>query len=99
MDNTVSPEFPASHILLKEEEAQSIAALDESLRGVDSEMERINGFLGIAPDGWTPNESFESAKERARLVREEKLVGDSDDPWLKGMTEKRRPFDDCNTDE
>jgi hypothetical protein len=56
MDNTVPPEFPACHIMLKEQEAQRIAALDESLREVDSEMERINGFLGIAPKGWTPNE-------------------------------------------
>jgi hypothetical protein len=36
--------------MLKEQEAQRIAALDESLREVDSGMERINGFLGIAPD-------------------------------------------------
>lgn len=51
-------------------------------------MERINGFLGIAPDGWMPNESFESAKERAGLTKEEEIAAISDDPWLKEMTGK-----------
>jgi len=50
--------------MLKEQETQRIAALDESLREMNFEMERIDGFLGIAPDGWMPDESFESAKER-----------------------------------
>ncbi|KAF2254418.1 hypothetical protein BU26DRAFT_527541 [Trematosphaeria pertusa] len=80
------------------QEAQRRAALDESLREVDSEMERINGVLGIASDGWTPNESFESAKERARLIREEGLAVVGDDR-LKEMTEQHWPFDDCNEDE
>ncbi|KAF2258095.1 hypothetical protein CC78DRAFT_587545 [Lojkania enalia] len=91
--------IPACPIMLREQEVQRRAALDESLREVDSEMERINGVLGIASDGWTPNESFESAKERARLIREEGLAAVSDDPWLKEMTEQHWPFDDCNEDE
>ena len=86
-------------VLLVEEEAQRITALDESLRDFDNEMERINGVLGVASDGWTPNESFESAKERAKLIKEEGLAAVSDDPWLMEMTEKHWPFDDFNEDE
>jgi hypothetical protein len=40
----------------------------------------------------------ESAKERARLIREEELAVVSDDPWLKELTEEHWPFDDCNED-
>lgn len=91
--------IPACPVMLSEQEVQRRAALDESLREVDSEMERINGVLGIASDGWTPNESFDSAKERATLIREEGLAAVSDDPWLRRMTEQHWPFDDCNEDE
>jgi hypothetical protein len=91
--------IPACPIVLREQEAQRQATLDESLREVDSEMERINGLLGIASDGWTPNESFERAKERTRKIREEGLAAVGYDPWLKEMTEKHWPFDDCNEDE
>jgi hypothetical protein len=86
-------------IMFKEQEVQIRVALDESLREVDSEMERINRLLGIASDGWTPNDAFESAKERARLIREEGLAAVSDEPWLKEMTEQHWPFDDCDEDE
>jgi hypothetical protein len=91
--------IPACPAVFTEQEVQKKAALDESLREVDSEMERINGLLGVASDGWTSNESFESAKERARMIREEGLASVSDDPWLKEMSEQNWPFDDCNEDE
>lgn len=44
--------------MLKEQEEQRIAALDESLREVGPKMERINGFLGIVPNGRMPNKSW-----------------------------------------
>ncbi|CAO2655038.1 Nn.00g117710.m01.CDS01 [Neocucurbitaria sp. VM-36] len=91
--------IPACPIMLSEQEAQRRAALDDSLCEVDSEMERINGVLGIASDGWTPNESYDSAKERAKFIREEGLAAVGDDPWLTEMTEQHWPFDDCNEDE
>jgi hypothetical protein len=89
---------PACPITIGEQEAQRLATLDESLREVDSEMERITRFLGIASDGWTSNESFESAMERARLIREEGLDAVSDKPWLREMSERHWPFDDCDED-
>jgi len=91
--------IPVCPIMFTEQEVQRRAALDESLREVDSEMERINRVLGIASDGWTPNDAFESAKERAWLIREEGLAAVSDEPWLKEMTEKHWPFDDFDEDE
>jgi hypothetical protein len=91
--------IPACPIMFTEQEVQRQTALNESLREVDSEMERINRMLGIASDGWTSNESFESAKERARLIREEGLAAVSGDPWLKEMTDQHWPFDDCDEDE
>lgn len=59
-------------------------------------MERINGYLGVASDGWTTNESFESVKEKARSIREEGLAAVADDPWLMEMTYRHLPFDDCD---
>lgn len=91
--------FPACPIVLDEQEVQRRASLDDSLREADSEMERINGMLGVASDGWTPNETFESAKERARFIKEEGLAAVADDPWLKEMSDKHWPFDDCDEDE
>jgi hypothetical protein len=91
--------FPPCPILLTEEEAQRRATLDESLREVDTQMERINRVLDVASDGWTTHELYESAKEKARLIRAEGLEAVSDDPWLKEMTEQHWPFDDCNEDE
>lgn len=87
-DDTISP----CPIVLGEQEAQRTAALDASLREVDFEMKQINKFLDITSDGWTLNEWFESAKERARLIRDEGLAAVSDDPWLKKMTEKIGPL-------
>ncbi|KAF1997562.1 hypothetical protein P154DRAFT_547352 [Amniculicola lignicola CBS 123094] len=95
LDSTIS----ACPIMVTEQEVQRRTVLDESLCEVDSDMERINRVLGIASDGWTLNELFESAKERAREIREEGLAAVSDDPWLKEMTEQHWPFDDCNEDE
>ncbi|KAJ8109195.1 hypothetical protein OPT61_g7638 [Boeremia exigua] len=51
--------IPACPITFTEQEVQRRAALDESLREVDSELERINRILGIASDGWTPNDARE----------------------------------------
>ncbi|PVH97319.1 hypothetical protein DM02DRAFT_597827 [Periconia macrospinosa] len=90
---------PACPIALEEQEVQKRTALDESLREVDGEMERINGILGVASDGWTSNELFEDAKERARLIREEGLHAVSDEPWLREMTERHWPFDDWDEDQ
>ena len=89
----------ACPIILTEEEVHRRTALTESLQEVDSEMERINQVLGIMSDGWTPNETFQTAKERAALIKEEGLCAVSDDPWLQEMTKKHWPFDDWNEDE
>lgn len=94
-DGTI-PECPVE---VSEQDTQSRTALGESLRDVDSEVERINGVLGVASDGWTSNELFEEARKRAELIKEEGLAAVDDDAWLREMTEKHWPFDDFNEDE
>jgi hypothetical protein len=94
-DGTI-PECPVE---VSEQDTQSRTALDESLRDVDSEMEWINGVLGVASDGWTSNELFEETRKRADLVKAEGLAAVDDDAWLREMTEKHWPFDDFNEDE
>ncbi|KAH7074447.1 kinase-like domain-containing protein [Paraphoma chrysanthemicola] len=56
-------------------------------------------LLGVASDGWTPNERFEESKERAVQLREQGLTGADDDPWLREMSERHWPWDDFDEDE
>lgn len=91
--------IPTCPVVVSEEDAKTSEELDDSMREMDTELERINGFLGIGPDGWTSNETFEEATEKARSIKEEGLAAVKDDPWLRRMTEKHWPFDDYNEDE
>jgi hypothetical protein len=96
--NQLDIETPACPMSLTDDEIQKRGLLDASLREVDYEMERINNILGVACDGWTRNEYFPNAKERARSIKEKGLAAVNDDPWLKEMTERHWPFDDYNED-
>ncbi|OJD12298.1 hypothetical protein ACJ73_09379 [Blastomyces percursus] len=89
----------ACPVVISEQDAQKRAAQDDSLRDVDTELEQINGFLGVGPDGWISNELFEQAKERAQSIKAEGFAAVDDDPWLRRMTEQHWPFDDYNEDE
>jgi hypothetical protein len=91
--------MPPCPITISEEEVQKRFALDESLRQVDAQMERINRLLNAGSDGWTSNETYEEAKERARLYKAEGLESISDDPWLQEISDKHWPFDDYDEDE
>ncbi|QVM06336.1 hypothetical protein D8B26_001048 [Coccidioides posadasii str. Silveira] len=91
--------LPACPVVISEQDAQKRAALDDSLRDVDTELEQIHGFLGVGSDRWTSHELFEQAKERARSIKAEGLAAVDDDPWLRRMTEQHWPFDDYNEDE
>ncbi|KAF2999663.1 hypothetical protein E8E13_000796 [Curvularia kusanoi] len=86
-----APECP---ITLTQQEADDIHALEESHRDADGDVENINGFLGVASDGWTTNENFETAKSKAAYIRERALTSADDDPWLREMSERHWPFDD-----
>lgn len=90
---------PAWPVAITEQEAQETAALAEALLEVDSDLERINKLIGIAPDGWTSHEMYENVKKTASLLKEEGLSAVSDDPWLQEMTEKHWPFDDYDENE
>jgi hypothetical protein len=86
-------------ITFTQTEAEQIDALEDAHRDADGDVERINEFLGIASDGWTPNERFESAKTKAAEIREQALASADDDPWLREMSVRHWPFDDYNEDE
>ena len=73
--------------------------LEESHRDADGDVEQINEFVGIASDRWTPNERFESAKDKAVEIREQALASADDDLWLKEMSGRHWPFDDYDEDE
>lgn len=90
---------PSCPISFGEQEMQKWNQLDESLRDVDGQMERINRILDVASDGGTTHDLYEAAKEKASLIRDEGLESVSDDPWLRELTEKHWPFDDSNEDE
>lgn len=91
--------IPQCPISLAEQEAQRRNALDDSHRDADADMEQVNGYLGVVSGGWTPHDRFESAKEKARCIREEGLASVDDDPWLREMSERHWPFDDYDEDE
>lgn len=93
---TVPDECP---VVVGEQDAQRRVALEESLRDVDSDMERINGAIGTAADGWTSTELFEEARKRAQLIKEEGLAAVEDDAWLREMTDRHWPFDGFDEDE
>jgi hypothetical protein len=46
---------PSCPVSFTQEEAELIDALDDLHRDADSDLERINEFLGLASGGWTPN--------------------------------------------
>lgn len=85
---------PTCPVVLDEQDVQDITALDKSLCEVDTEMERIKDFLGIASDGWTSNELFDDVQRKAQSIKEDGLASVDDDPWLRTMTEQHWPFDD-----
>ncbi|KAF2130129.1 hypothetical protein P153DRAFT_231335 [Dothidotthia symphoricarpi CBS 119687] len=90
---------PTCPVSVTQEEAERIDALDDSHRDADGDVEQINELLGIASDGWTPHERFESAKRKAAEIREQALASADDDPWLREMSERHWPFDDYDEDE
>ncbi|KAF1348371.1 kinase-like protein [Lizonia empirigonia] len=82
-----------------QKEAERIDALDDSHRDADGDVEQINELLGIASDGWTLNERFESAMSKSAEIREQALASADDDPWLREMSERHWPFDNYDEDE
>jgi hypothetical protein len=90
---------PTCPVAFTQKEAERIDALDDSHRDADGDVEQINELLGIASDGWTPNERFESAKSESAKIRELALASVDDDPWLREMSERHWPFDDYDEDE
>lgn len=62
-------------------------------------MEAIREFLGIASNGWTPNERFDSARSEAAGIKEQALASAEDETWLRRMSEQHWPYDDYEQNE
>ena len=86
-------------ISLSEEEMERRLKVEASLNEVDEDLDNIRGCLGISSDGWTSNENYENAKEKAMLIKEQGLASIKDDPWLKEMSERHWPLDDFDESE
>ncbi|OAT00245.1 uncharacterized protein BDCG_16544 [Blastomyces dermatitidis ER-3] len=69
--------FPACPVIISQQDPQKMAALNDSLRDVDTELKQINMFLGVGSDGWTSNELFEQVKERSRSIKADGLAAQS----------------------
>ncbi|PSN60403.1 hypothetical protein BS50DRAFT_604702 [Corynespora cassiicola Philippines] len=95
-ENGTVPPCPISYT---KEEMERIDALNDQHRDADGDMEQVNQYLGVASDGWTSHERFESAKEKAKEIREQGLASADDDPWLREMSEFHWPFDDFDENE
>lgn len=57
-----------------QKEAERIDALDNSHRDADGDVEQINELLGMAFDGWTLNERFDSAKSKAGKIGSKRFL-------------------------
>ncbi|RMZ68811.1 phosphotransferase enzyme family [Pyrenophora seminiperda CCB06] len=90
---------PTCPVSFTQEEAERIDALDDLHRDADGDVEKISELLGVASDGWTPEERFESAMSKLAEIREQALASVDDDPWLREMSERHWPFDDYDEDE
>ena len=63
----------------------------------DTDLRNIQNVIGINADGWTSNEEYEGAVERAKAMKEQGL--DSlDIKEEKEMTSNHWPFDDFDED-
>ena len=91
-----TPKCPVS---FTQKEAERIDALYDLHRDADGDVEQINELLGIASDGWTLEERYESTVSRSTEIRKQALASVDDDPWLREMSERHWPFDDYDENE
>jgi hypothetical protein len=67
-------------------QVEECLARDVKQKNADEQMQEIRDFIGINIEGWVPNEEFENATEKARLIRNEMAEGAETD-------EERREFE------
>jgi hypothetical protein len=48
---------------------------DAKQKDADEQMQKVRDFIEINIEGWVRNEEFESAREKARLIRNEMAQG------------------------
>lgn len=93
-------DIPACPVQLPgDEEMKKITTTYDSLYETNEEMELINNFVGVSSDGWTTNEDFAEAKEKAAWIKKIGLEEVKDDPWLLETSLRHWPFDDFDEEE
>lgn len=82
----VSPEDnPPVHYFLAE--VEECLDRDAKQKNADEQMQQVRDFIGINIEGWVLNEEFESAREKAKLIKSE--MAEAAD-----TEEERRKFDE-----
>jgi hypothetical protein len=60
---------------------------DAKQKDADDQMQQVRGYIGINIEGWVPNEEFESAREKAKILKSEMAEAAETE-------EERREFDE-----
>jgi hypothetical protein len=76
-----------------EAEIHSTMGVLKEQEETDTQLERIRSFIGITADGWTSNEEYEAAVQRARYIKQQALE-DLDSDEERAMTLQHWPFAD-----
>ncbi|PLN78446.1 phosphotransferase family protein [Aspergillus taichungensis] len=79
-------------------EADNIMRLQDMQEEVDLQLKRVRNFIGVAVDGWTIPDDYESACARSRKMRNDGLAS-LDTEHEREMTGRHWPFDDHDEDE
>ena len=68
-------------------EAKECLERDAKQKNADEQMQQVRDFIGINIEGWVQNEEFESAREKAKPIKNEMAEGADTE-------EERREFDE-----
>jgi hypothetical protein len=74
-------EYPIKYsIEYSEAEVKECLYIDEEQKDVDSQMQKLRGFIGINIDGWMPADHYGEAKEREQSIKQQTLeAAETDD--------------------
>lgn len=65
--------LPPPPIGYSETDITSCLDRDSKQKSADAQMEQIRGFIGVNIDGWVPLDTFDTAKEKSNILKNEML--------------------------
>lgn len=90
--------LPSCPISYTEVDVQKTIDVLRQQEDIDTQLGDIRDAIGINVDGWTPNEEYSNAVERARLIKMQALESlDADEE--RELTSKHWPFDDLDEED